>query len=261
MGGYIATVETWAAFTKDWCAELAREPKLAYVKAQQAASRTGCFDVFGPEERDARLLNLVNIMNNHLNHGFALGVDERDYYNVFKGRTSVTLDSPYFHISLLCMRRALELQREYFRSLEEVSFIFDDYSNTLKEEIWSFWNELRGRGPRWMKRRLGPSPIWQDERKWLPLQAADVVVWVARRLAIDQFHPSLARRPLSSFPFINLKPAKLEFITKAQLEAFHNEMVFRDRRRGIPQVYESGKDRSKRLADQRRRRLRPEESP
>ena len=26
MGGYIATVETWAAFTKDWCAELASPP-------------------------------------------------------------------------------------------------------------------------------------------------------------------------------------------------------------------------------------------
>jgi hypothetical protein len=100
MGGYSATAERWAAFSEAWGAELAREPKLAYFKTKEAASRSGCFDIFTPDQRDSRVSNFVKIINDHVLYGFAVGVNDREYREVIKGKSSCTLDSPYFFFRL-----------------------------------------------------------------------------------------------------------------------------------------------------------------
>jgi len=253
MGGYFAAAETWAAFTADWCAELARQPKTDYVKMREAASRSGCFDIFSEPERDARLDRFVEILNKHLGYGFAIGLDEKVYCDVFRGKYAVTMDAPYFFLGTFCLKTMWELQRYKLRSTDKVDFIFDDYSNPQKAEILSFWDDWSVRAPRWMRNRMGSSPIWRDEKEWLPLQAADVLVWVARRLAVDQLRPSRTPRPSSVLPSLlsGLKPPILQFITKSDIEKFDAFLQSRYSRSGIPVSYEGKKDRSKRLARQR----------
>lgn len=224
VGGYFATTETWAAFTEDWCAELGRSPKIDYVKMSEVANRAGQFDIFGDKERDARLNRFVEIMNKHLGYGFAIGLNEKVYRDFFKGKYAETFNSPYYLLGTLCFKTVWNLQRYRLRNTYKVDFIFDNYNKTQKAEISTFWDDISVRSPRWMRNRMGNSPIWRDEKEWLPLQAADVLVWAARRLAVDGLASAPRASPALSSLLRNLKPPVIEFITDSDLEKFDSLM-------------------------------------
>jgi hypothetical protein len=101
-----------------------------------------------------------------------------------------------------------------------------------------------------MRRRMGISPIWQDEKEWMPLQAADVLVWAARRLAVDTLYPSAVPRVSSALSSLleKLKPPELRFITGPEVEEFERRMTRLRLSSGMPATYETGKERSKRLS-------------
>ena len=64
---------------------------------------------------------------------------------------------------------------------DSVDFIFDDESETIVREIVDWWLTLKRTGPRWIRKRMGNSPIFKDDEEFSPLQAADLMAWLTAK--------------------------------------------------------------------------------
>jgi hypothetical protein len=61
---------------------------------------------------------------------------------------------------------------------EPVDFIFDEH--TMKRPLLEAWDSYMMLRPAHVKPRYGSTPIFRDDRKFLPLQAADMWAWWVR---------------------------------------------------------------------------------
>jgi hypothetical protein len=70
LAGYMATVDTWEAFNRDWTSVLLATPSIAYYHAVEGENLRGEFKGFAPAQRDLKVMRLVNIVVKHKLYSF-----------------------------------------------------------------------------------------------------------------------------------------------------------------------------------------------
>lgn len=188
LGGYVATAETWAEFAKQWEELLplgtrARNGKYHFKMSEMAQSpermkRVPSF--YGVIEKNVRLaiscrINLTDFARARKRvEEIAIKMDwsinlfrwANPYYFVFRG----LVDD--FHRERQTLKSVIPLD-------ETVDFIFDNRSE--KSFILSAWDEYLARQPEAIKDYYGATPRFEDDQKFLPLQAADFWAWWVRK--------------------------------------------------------------------------------
>jgi hypothetical protein len=189
IGGLVAPASRWEDFTIAWDAALKRQPKIDYFNLTEAVNCTDQFEGFSPDETKAKIDSLLGVIEKFAEYGLVVGVNEVEYVKRLKKQVSKTLDSPYFHLAMLFInivlfnqfRKMDPLTLPFFdRWFEPVDFIFDlQYGEN--REVESQWQLMLRMLPPVMRMNMGEPPIWRDEKCFLPLQAADLIVGLARR--------------------------------------------------------------------------------
>ena len=188
LGGLMASYDSWAQFADEWDAACKKSPGIDYFKLSQALSLKDEFDrAKGWTEnlRDERVAELVTIIRKHVLCGGNVSLDET-LYNEFVKKTTPfeELKDPYF----LCFYQlvdAVTSARELLPPSSGLDYIFDEQGAVgLKAVEW--WDKLNLVAEWRDNRPLGSTPVHRDEKKFLPLQAADL--WAGlTRIRLEQW--------------------------------------------------------------------------
>lgn len=184
LAGFISSVEDWKAVSAKWHRVLNKEPSLRYFKMSEAMAMDGQFrNGWTVPLRNQRILELVDIiaeldpprvycfLNRSNFNTFVKGIIRGDAFN-----------DPYFilfyHLILSIAANAKSLSWS-----RDCDFIFDDQGklgeNAVKRWDWMRQN-IDGTNAANVSAYLGAPPIFRDDVKFLPLQAADMLAWLVR---------------------------------------------------------------------------------
>jgi Protein of unknown function (DUF3800) len=185
LGGYIATAEAWASFSKAWeellpYGTLTRRGKYHFKMAEMAmnAARMARVSAFY-RVIEAHILGYVsckidisdlNDIHLRLRVGslplLKWGMLRSPYYVAFRGLLDM------FHRHRDKMTAAIPLD-------EKIDFYFDNQSE--KGALIATWDRYMMDRPEDVRKHFGATPRFEDDEDFLPLQAADFWAWWVRK--------------------------------------------------------------------------------
>lgn len=162
------------------------------------------------EARDKKLVRLASVIRDHAMVGIGFAVKHTDWELAVKRRVKKIpvmgkqLIEPYFFACYGLMIQFIKMQRDLGIS-KPVDFIFDEQQKLSKyvDESYDFLKAL----PPECHALIGDRPTHKDDKKVLPLQAADMFAWHVRRFFEDEIeqklpHITAARPILETIPQI-----------------------------------------------------------
>jgi hypothetical protein len=188
LAGYVLESERWAKFSDEWQDELFKAPSIDYFKMSEANERDGQFSRMSREIVDGKIRQLASVILRHQPRGIFSYMNWQDYRElflpIFLPETKLTfLRNPY-HVLFGAIFDALE---SYQKSLgtfpETVDFDFDEQGSLGQFPLF-LWDAIKMQGPRKRRKMLGRTPTMLDDKKVMPLQAADMLAWTLRH-ALD----------------------------------------------------------------------------
>jgi hypothetical protein len=188
LAGHIATTESWAQFSKEWeellpFATRDKNGKLRFKMTEMASN----------PERMARVETFYRVVEKHIPVSISCRMNLADFTQAYERTRAFALrinwsvdfakwENPYFFLFRGLMDRFHE-QREAAMKFaipldEQVDFIFDNQSE--KSFILAAWDEIVEGRPDEVRKYYGATPRFEDDLKFLPLQAADLWAWWVR---------------------------------------------------------------------------------
>jgi hypothetical protein len=197
LSGYVSTVERWAVFSDAWKAKLQEKPSISFFKMSEANSRKGQFLGWDQAEVDRKVVELAAIIPPHVICNVTCMVKQADYNAVvlpmlpriavgpgFNAKElAKAMEDPYWFCFYMWISYYLE-DLEVNGGLETVDFYFDNQNETGKRAL-AFWDNVKSWSPEKYQSAMKNIPVFRDEKDFLPLQAADMMAWTARR-AFDE---------------------------------------------------------------------------
>jgi hypothetical protein len=185
LGGLVLPEESWRLVIADWQHVLDSEPCIEYFKGSEVWDRQkGPFKDLTTEERSRKVEALVDVIETYKPLMLSTRLDW-DIFRRFKDsvRLEPEFEDPYFFLffSLIAQMLSLGVREPKF---SRVNFVFDDQG--LIGTYSLLWYEflLHRIDPK-LRAVLGDRwPDFGDEKKVLPLQAADLAAWYQRRSAL-----------------------------------------------------------------------------
>jgi hypothetical protein len=201
FAGYVAPVERWAAFVTEWQACLDEAPSIPRFKMSEAMGFNGPFRRWAAERRDARVASFYRIIAAHVSGGAWSVLPLDDFAAVVQSDPAVPrrMKNRFFY-SFFGIAHNLGRFLHLLDLHEPVTFVFDEQSRG-KKQILEAWDSFEAFSPV-PACRLGGSPRFEDDEKFLPLQAADFCAWVMRRKAVLRAQ----RRETVVFPWERAAP-------------------------------------------------------
>lgn len=179
LAGFLASAENWVAFSNEWRACLAREPSLEYLKMADANSRNGTFRGVAKDARDLKIRELALIAKDHVEFGISVAIPHAAYDAVFRGKWMKVFDTPYalaFYLIIAATHKYLAAAGNH----EEVDLIFDRQLD--QEKLLNGAHSFVTDGlPQEVLNRFPTPPVFMDDKRAIPIQAADMLAWHIRR--------------------------------------------------------------------------------
>jgi hypothetical protein len=188
LAGYVAPVEEWASFSKDWQAALDAKPSIEYLKMSEAMVRpTGQFYGWTKEARDEKLRLLYSIIDKYVSFEVSAAIPKAIYATEFARHLHKVARNPYY---LACYGLIIDLARHQMKigMPEKVNFVFDDQVME-KGKVLDVWDRILREAPPDVKPMLGDVPAFKSDtgdQAVLPLQAADFEAWWLRRRWLEK---------------------------------------------------------------------------
>ena len=214
LGGYIASAEAWAAFSKDW------EQILPLGIRDKKGFHFHMHEMSWLPERMERVPAFYRVIENHAVAAISCSLNKKTLERARK-RVSVQgaaidwgfLKNPY-QITFRLLMDMFHVNRERFIKhvplSEKVDFYFDDQIGEKKSIIAAWDDYVRARLPE-HKQFYGATPRFEDDTDFLPLQAADLWAWWVRKWEEDGtperiFSPNFRRweHRREGFPVIHI---------------------------------------------------------
>lgn len=196
LGGYLASTDTWGAFTRDWQAVLDREPAWpALHMAQCHRARDEPWRTFARNDRIARIEDLIKVIAQHDVHAFlttirteALRASEAANAEI----RDISEGYPYLMAAGALIPALTGLHEAKGVDFGVIDLVFDShqqFQGKVREEVTTMIEPfLRFEVPK-RRARLG-TVDWiggAEKRNHVPLQAADMLVWHWRRGRDESF--------------------------------------------------------------------------
>lgn len=208
MAGLVAGWSEWAKFSEDWREVLEEKPRLAYFKLKEALRLEGQFGRLSSKQRDDRCDRLFSILKRTAMFSISASVSWDSMKIPLQLFPGIPLTPYQLLVVGLMGRLTSELNR--MKLSPRIMFVFDDHKDGSRlesalDDLFPFLPEPQ------QKAVMGISHM--DDREILPLQAADAVAWIERRLAAeaDDRRPNVSKwqptqpylRQLRGMPFMS----------------------------------------------------------
>jgi hypothetical protein len=178
LAGYLGTVEGWDLFDDEWKEVLDKPPRIEYFKSSEAESLRpdGQWAGVSKEQRNAKIDALIQVIGRCTRRAVCARMRQHDYDKFVKGKIPAAWDSPYYFLSTFVVGAAINIERRDGDS-ESVDFVFDK-DQTHEKGIKTLLPALM---PLQSLHGSLVNITREDEKIFLPLQAADLVAWQIRR--------------------------------------------------------------------------------
>lgn len=189
LAGFVAKEKQWEDFSDAWQAvlDLEEPKKLPFLKTREAYllnNHKSMFYGWTEKERDDRLEKMVRVINAHVEHAIISGVPIEPYRRLFAGKFNPeSLDRPYFLSFFSIMTYLLKVAKEVHD--DNIDFIFDTLGGESKALLVQEYERFKGLAPPELQKLAPVIPKFECEQKMRPLQAADMIAWLARRHFFD----------------------------------------------------------------------------
>jgi hypothetical protein len=181
LAGHVATAEVWAKFSKDW------EEMLRYgVLDKYGSYHFKMSEIAANSERMSRVEAFYRIIEQHNLTAISCAVDVRILKKAISRLWALynridwgPFDDPFF-FTFRALIDCVHSHREKFIYLpdEKIDFIFDDQSQ--KKTVLSAWDLFVAGREDAARNRFGATPRFENDKEFLPLQAADLWAWWIR---------------------------------------------------------------------------------
>jgi uncharacterized protein DUF3800 len=177
LAGYAASVEEWSAFADDWQALLDKEPKLDYIKAYEAFGFRKQFKGWSEFHRDRRLMEFVPLIRKYSNRGLAFTIGHNHFSD--KNDPVWGFKQPYMFAYITALSGLLKFAQDN-PAKEKIEVIFDN-GVVHRRQAKAAYKELFRRLPKDATDLLDrDEPRFEDDKKFNPLQAADLLAHCVR---------------------------------------------------------------------------------
>jgi len=184
LAGFLASAPVWIEFVKEWIAALDEDPAIEYFKLKEAVRRQDQFRPFTVDQRDARVIRMLDIIRKYKLNGIVHSISYDLFDDLLKGKMAPEFDNPYFG-AFMDVTLGLAARRREFASKHDLQFFFDEQS-TLGDVADLWYRRFRAILPAEDQSHLAPNVRFEDDKKFLPLQAADTLAWTVRRMLYDE---------------------------------------------------------------------------
>ena len=225
LAGYAGTVEQWDLFDSLWLEALNRHPRIEYFHAAEAESCRGPFQGWDEKQRNAKIDSLIDVIEQCACWSICARVRQSDYDEIIKGRVPRKWDSPYYFLFQILIGSAVTIERLHGDS-DPIEFVFDGnerFDKLSDSLVKTFYNREFFKGV--------VNVSYRDDKKFLPLQAADLFAWQTRR-AYSVKEPRRAHYTRSRI--VGEKPPHSHIMTRAEISRFMAEMKAEGERLGKP---------------------------
>jgi len=209
LSGFIASVPRWKTFSDQWQEALQEFPSISYLKMSEAVGLSGQFANWNVRDRNVKLERLFPIIKGINPQGIRCVIPCQSFRDNVKGKISKALNSPYF-LALFDMVFMLatairEGNLDIADPRYKVDFTFDE-NKKLEYLIDRWYGIVMSELPAWASNLFSNSPIFRDDKQFLPLQAADSHAWLGLQLQREKAgqHP-FDRRGLKRESFESLE--------------------------------------------------------
>jgi hypothetical protein len=188
LAGHIAPAEAWAKFAKEW-----EELLPSGTIAENGNFHFKMSEMGQTPERMERVPPFYWLIENHVTMSVSCRMNLTDFQKARERVRSMALgfglvidfvrwNNPYY-VVFRGLIDVFHLERELIKSEipldEQVDFIFDDQSE--KSFILAAWDEYLAAREDDIRDYYGATPRFENDQKFLPLQAADLWAWWVRR--------------------------------------------------------------------------------
>jgi hypothetical protein len=229
LGGYIASAESWAAFSKEW------EEILHFgVLNKHGKFHFKMVEMAWHPERMKRVPAFYRVIENHALAAISCAIDVSVLKRAAKKIKVPNAKIDWGYVANPYIFTFLSLLDAFYVKWEPVSkfipiddkidFYFD--VQTEKKFILPAWDEYLESRPEEYRKRFGARPRFKDDTDFLPLQAADLWVWFVRkweqegnRQKIENLDFGIWEHKRKPFPRIHIT------YTEEKLASFLEEVV------------------------------------
>jgi Protein of unknown function (DUF3800) len=184
LGGFIASVEDWKSVSTKWEQTLSKEPALRYFKMSEAMAMEGQFRRgWTVPLRNQRIMELVDIITELDPARIYCFLKRSNFHDFVKGIIrGDAFNDPYFTLSYHTIL-SIAANADALNWTRDCGFIFDEQGK-LGDVSVSKWNWMKqnidGENAANVSAYLGSPPVFRNDVKSLPLQAADMLAWLVR---------------------------------------------------------------------------------
>lgn len=204
MGGYVATADQWAAFSEEWSSILNMKPSIGYFSMEDALKLDGEFYGISEESRDEKLVFLKRAIDRHVQAGVCCALPYDAFERVFASdpATPPQMRSRYF-FAFFGIAFLLAQHQQHAGINGPIDLCFDE-SVMEMNRVLNAWDSFTQHAPV-PKHLLGETPRFADDKRTIPLQAADFCAgmvrlnWIARATG----------KPRRKMPWEHTKPERV----------------------------------------------------
>ena len=179
FAGYLMTAEQWRAFSNLWSAELKSGREIDYLRMAEANNLRGQFRGWSEAEKDRKLESLARIIAIFQPVSFEVSVSRVECAEIVTPISPRGLGRPHFSCAFLTMSTVGQYASR-MRGQLSIGFVFDEQDG-VDNDVDMFFPVLHQSLPPKVRRCINGKPEFGDDKKVLPLQAADMLAWHIRR--------------------------------------------------------------------------------
>jgi hypothetical protein len=184
LGGLIAPyLPAWKAFTEEWQQVLDMKPSIAYFKMNEAAGLGGQFIGWDPVIRDEKVRAFYKTIERNVAFQASVIID-LDAFRKVAAEYPFLNDNPHY-LAFSGVVAGVVRNQTALGITGHIDFIFDEQARE-KPEIMNAWDWYKSIAIGEQKGLLGNTPAFADDKKVLPLQAANLVAWWIRKMASER---------------------------------------------------------------------------
>lgn len=185
LAAYVHHAEAWAEFSDAWDAALRAEPAVESFHMVEAQNRRGAFKGWSEAARNKKVRDLAAVIYAFGPWGVHASVSVASFNRLVKPFVPHPLGTPY-HPLFFAVIFGVARIHDMLGLTVPCDFIFDEHDG-LPRKVLPFWDLMAEPLAASTKRLIGGQPIFRDDTKVLPLQAADMLVWHLRREASGDY--------------------------------------------------------------------------
>jgi len=193
LAGYLSTASRWLQFESEWRNALS-DFGIDMFRMSKFANRVDVFEDWTEDERRHRLQRLIEIINRNAGMSVGVGIRKQLFDSIFSEKAKAYAGGAY-GVAFACILIELANEIPKVHPEAQVAYVLESGTPGAGEVLRIFQENMKSRSYAKEFRLL--SLRFADKRRFLPLQAADIVAYeLYKHLPKQPTMPSDARYPL-----------------------------------------------------------------